>query len=173
MSPDWQPTLTGETIELRPMREGDRDGLFAVASDKLLWAQHPDQTRWTREGFDRFFGAGLESKGALTIVERATGKLLGCSRYAPHPSAVEIGWTFVARERWGTGLNTELKRLMLAHAFRFVDAVVFAIGPDNMRSRKAVEKLGAALLPEAEALALVRDKRCSVVYRLLRKGTVP
>lgn len=168
MTPDWQPTLTGETIELRPMRREDRDGLFAVASDRLLWEQHPDQTRYTPEGFDKFFAEGLTSGGALTIVDRRTGELLGGSRYAPHPAAVEIGWTFVARKRWGTGLNGELKRLMLAHAFRFVDAVVFVIGPDNMRSRKAVEKLGAELLPEGEALALVRDKRCSVVYRLLR-----
>ena len=133
MSVDWQPTLVGEAIEVRPMRREDRDGLFAVASDRLLWEQHPDQTRYTPEGFDKFFFEGLKSGGALTIVDRRTGELLGGSRYAPHPAAVEIGWTFVARKLWGTGLNGELKQLMLAHAFKFVDAVVFVIGPDNWR----------------------------------------
>lgn len=176
MSVDWQPVLTGDNIALRPLRVEDFEALFAVAADPLLWEQHPDKTRDTREGFGKFFKAGMESKGALAIVDRGTGKLIGSSRFADHrveAGSVEIGYTFIARSHWGTGTNAELKRLMLDYAFQQVGTVYFIIGPENFRSRKAVEKLGAVQVDEATAQALVYDKRCSVVYRLLRKGTVP
>jgi RimJ/RimL family protein N-acetyltransferase len=171
MSFDRQPTLTGERLLLRPLAEGDFEPLFALASDARVWEQHPDKARSTREGFAKFFRGGLESKGALAVVERATGELVGSSRYADHRAAagsVEIGWTFLARRLWGTGANAELKRLMLEHAFKRVGTVYFVVAPDNFRSRKAVEKLGAAQVPDDEAKALVHDKRCSVVYRLSR-----
>ncbi|MGH7490668.1 MAG: GNAT family N-acetyltransferase, partial [bacterium] len=56
---------------------------------------------------------------------------------------VEIGWTFLTRSHWGGEYNREMKRLMLAHAFRFVRRVVFLIHPQNVRSQRSVEKLGA------------------------------
>lgn len=171
MTTDWQPTLTGERIVARPLRAEDFEPLFAVASDPLLWEQHPDKTRSTREGFEKFFKAGLESKGALAVVERSTGALIGSSRFADHRAeagSVEIGYTFIARSHWGTGTNSELKRMMLGYAFSRVKTVTFVIGPENFRSRKAVEKLGASQVPEEEAKALVYDKRCSVVYRLTK-----
>lgn len=169
MNADWQPTLVGERISLRPLAEADLEPLFAVAADPLLWEQHPDKTRSTREGFEKFFRAGMESKGALAIVDRTSGKLIGSSRFADHrveAGSVEIGYTFIARSHWGTGTNAELKRLMLDYAFARVKTVYFVIGPENFRSRKAVEKLGAVQVDETTAQALVYDKRCSVVYRL-------
>lgn len=63
--------------------------------------------------------------------------------YDPAESVVEIGWTFLARSHWGGRYNRELKRLMLEHAFRFVDRVAFLVGHTNLRSQRAVEKLGA------------------------------
>jgi RimJ/RimL family protein N-acetyltransferase len=169
MSADWQPTLEGERLCLRPLAEGDFEPLYAVASDPLLWEQHPDKTRHTREGFEKFFRAGMDSKGALAVLERAIGELAGTSRFVDHRTgagSVEIGYTFLARRLWGTGANGELKRLMLGFAFERVETVTFVIGPENFRSRKAVERLGAVLVDPAEAEALVTDKRCSVVYRL-------
>lgn len=171
MATNWQPTLVGELISLRPLAETDFDPLFAVAADPLLWEQHPDKTRYTREGFEKFFRAGMESKGALAIVDRATGDLIGSSRFADHrveAGSVEIGYTFIARSHWGTGTNAKLKRLMLDYAFAQVKTVYFVIGPENFRSRKAVEKLGAVQVDEATAKAVVYDKRCSVVYRLTK-----
>ncbi len=56
---------------------------------------------------------------------------------------MEIGWTFLARKYWGGLYNRELKDLMLAHAFRFVETVVFYVGENNIRSQKATEKIGA------------------------------
>ncbi len=71
--------------------------------------------------------------------------MIGSSRYygySAERSEVEIGWTFLARSHWGGRYNREMKRLMLDHAFRFVDRVAFLVGPQNLRSQRAVEKIG-------------------------------
>jgi RimJ/RimL family protein N-acetyltransferase len=143
---DYQPTLRGDLIELRPLRADDHDALLAVASDRLIWEQHPDQTRYNPEGFRVFFQQSLDSHGALVAIDRANGSIMGSSRYHGFDEAiseVEIGWTFLARKYWGGIYNREMKRLMLAHALRFVRQVIFVIGPKNLRSQRAVEKIGA------------------------------
>jgi RimJ/RimL family protein N-acetyltransferase len=147
-TPDWQPTLDGELVLLRPTTRDDYDEMFAAASDPLIWAGHPAKDRCTEPGFRKYFDGAVESGGALTIIAKATGAIVGCSRYhdyEPERSRVEIGYTFLVRSCWGGAVNGEVKRLMLAHAFRFVDTVQFAIAEDNIRSRRACEKIGAAL----------------------------
>jgi len=132
-------------MELRPLRRDDFDALFAVASDPLIWEQHPDKSRSTPEGFRAFFDRAIDSGGALIATDAVTGEVIGSSRYFGYDeprSEVEVGWTFLARSRWGGEFNGEMKRLMLRHAFRFVRRVVFLIGPDNLRSQRAVEKIG-------------------------------
>jgi N-acetyltransferase len=97
--------------------------------------------------FRQFFEDALTSGGALIVLQRHTGAAIGSSRFAhwnTQPSEVEIGWTFLARSCWGGKYNRELKALMLEHAFRFVDAVVFNVGAQNTRSQRAVLKLGAS-----------------------------
>lgn len=146
MTFDLQPTLLGALVRLRPLREADHDPLFAVASDPLIWAQHPDKTRSTPEGFRRFFQGALDSGGALLATDAVTDAVIGSSRYAGldlTADEVEIGWTFLARSHWGGAWNREMKALMLAHAFRFVSRVVFRIDPANFRSQRAALKIGA------------------------------
>jgi RimJ/RimL family protein N-acetyltransferase len=148
---ELQPHLTGERIELRPLAAADHDALYAVASDPEIWAQHPVKTRSTPEGFRTFFQESLESGGALVIVDRETGTVIGSSRYHGFDSEkreVEIGWTFLARSHWGGVTNREVKDLMLRHAFRFVDSVLFRVGTGNLRSRRAVEKIGGVRVGE-------------------------
>jgi RimJ/RimL family protein N-acetyltransferase len=143
---DPQPTLTGQLLTLRPLRETDRGALFTVASDPLIWEQHPDKTRSTPEGFGNFFRDAMASGGALLVLDAETGEVLGSTRfhgYSPTAGEVEIGWTFLARRCWGGRYNGEMKRLMLTHAFQTVTRVVFLIGPHNLRSQRAVQKLGA------------------------------
>jgi len=145
---DLQPTLSGDLLELRPLRPADFDALFRAASDPLIWEQHPESDRYTEPTFRRFFQGGLDSGGALVAVDRQTANIIGSSRYHgydPGTSVVEIGWTFLARSYWGGRYNGEMKRLMLEHAFTAVTRVIFVIGPENHRSRRAVEKLGATL----------------------------
>jgi N-acetyltransferase len=141
-----QPTLEGELVVVRPLRIDDFDQLYALAADPLLWEQHPERERWREEVFSTFFDDHLASGGALAVVERATGNLIGATRYDNYDakaSEVEIGWTFLARPYWGGVYNADLKGIMFEHAFQAVETVVFLIGARNLRSRRAVEKLGA------------------------------
>jgi RimJ/RimL family protein N-acetyltransferase len=146
---ELQPTLTGDLLELSPLRFEDFDALYAVASDPLIWEQHPERDRHRVERFRVYFDEGLKSGGALIARDRLDGRVIGASRYHGYDPAqreIEIGWTFLARSHWGGRYNAEMKRLMLDHAFRFVDRVVFLIGEDNRRSRRAVEKIGAVTI---------------------------
>jgi N-acetyltransferase len=145
MSFNLQPILKGELLELRPLRPEDFDDLYAVASDPLLWEQHPIKDRYKEEVFKVFFRQALESGGALVAIDAKNGRVIGSSRfhgYDQEKSEVEIGWTFLARSHWGGIFNREMKQLMLRHAFRFVDSVIFLVGPQNLRSQRAVEKIG-------------------------------
>ncbi|MCC6737872.1 MAG: GNAT family N-acetyltransferase [Planctomycetia bacterium] len=140
-----QPTLTGEFVELRPLQPGDFDALYAVASDPLIWEQHPAHDRWKEKVFREFFRVAIESGGAFLVVDRRDGRVIGSSRYHAYneeKSEVEIGWTFLARSHWGGRYNREMKDLMLRHAFRFVKSVVFCVGSKNLRSLRAMEKIG-------------------------------
>ncbi len=143
---DSQPTLKGALLELRPVRASDFDALYAVASDPLIWEQHPQRDRHEPDVFRAFFDEQLASGGALVVLDARTGEAIGMSRfhgYDAERSEVEVGWTFLGRSYWGGVYNRELKELMLGHAFRSVANVDFLIAPGNMRSRRAVEKLGA------------------------------
>jgi RimJ/RimL family protein N-acetyltransferase len=145
---DRQPVLRGDLLVLRPLRPDDWDALFAVAADPLIWEQHPASDRWREDVFREFFRVAMESGGALVAIDRRDGRIVGSSRYHgydPAASEVEVGWSFLARSHWGGRYNGEMKRLMLRHAFGSVERVVFIIGPENLRSRRAVEKIGAVL----------------------------
>ena len=146
MAFDFQPALRGVLVELRPLRAEDFDALYAVASDPLIWEQHPASDRYKPDVFGEFFRESLESGGALTAIDRRTASVIGSSRfhgYDPDASEIEIGWTFLARSHWGGVYNGEMKAMMLRHAFTFVRRVVLLVSPQNIRSQKAVEKIGA------------------------------
>jgi len=142
---DHQPTLHGTLLDLRPLRADDFAALHAAASDPGIWEQHPVRDRHREEVFRPYFEMLLASREALVVLDRATGAVVGMSRYhgySAERSEVEIGWTFLVRAHWGGTSNRELKDLMLRHAFRFVRTVVFLVAPDNLRSQRAVEKIG-------------------------------
>ena len=142
---DLQPNLKGDLIELRPLRPEDWNDLFAVASDPLIWEQHPESDRYKEEIFKVFFREALECRGAFVIVDTTSQQIIGSTRfygYDPEKSEIEIGWTFLARKYWGGRYNRELKQLMLDHAFKFVESVVLLVGENNIRSQKATEKVG-------------------------------
>ena len=146
MSFDLQPNLKGELIELRPLRREDWNELFAVASDPLIWEQHPESDRYKKEIFKIFFEGALDSGGAFVVIDTKTRQIIGSTRFYgcnPEKSEIEIGWTFLATKYWGGRYNAEMKQLMLAHAFKFVENVVFFVGENNFRSQRATEKIGA------------------------------
>ncbi|HEX8473243.1 MAG TPA: GNAT family N-acetyltransferase [Pyrinomonadaceae bacterium] len=142
---ELQPILKGRLLELRPLRPDDFHDLYAVAADSLIWEQHPNKDRYKEEVFKEFFREALESGGALIAIDSNDGRVIGSSRfhgYDEDKSEIEIGWTFLSRSRWGGVYNREMKQLMLLHAFRFVERVIFLVGRDNLRSQRAVEKIG-------------------------------
>lgn len=150
MAPEaiWQPRLQGQRLHMRPVTVQDWAPLLAVGSDPQVWAGHPASDRWRETVFRAYFEEGLASGGALVAVEQEAGAVIGWSRYmleVVDPGEVEIGATFLGRAFWGGLYNGEMKRLMLAHAFRYVDRVILRIGETNARSRRAAEKIGARL----------------------------
>jgi RimJ/RimL family protein N-acetyltransferase len=143
--PDFQPTLVGPTITVRPISSDDWPELFAAGSDPEIWKVHPVRDRHTEPGFRKFFDSAAASKRGFVFVDQSTGRLIGSSRYYGYEresSEIEIGWTFIVRSHWGGRANREVKRLMLDHAFTFVDTVVFWVGEHNWRSQGAMTKIG-------------------------------
>jgi RimJ/RimL family protein N-acetyltransferase len=168
---DLQPRLLGKLLEVRPLAPEDFDALFAAAGDPLIWEQHPESDRYQREVFQKFFDGAIESKGAFAVIDRESGKIVGSSRYCnlnPAKREVEVGFTFLERAFWGGAYNGELKSLMLEHAFRFVKRVVFVVGENNLRSQKALEKIGARFLKKAEMQAPDGSLRRNVIFAITR-----
>jgi N-acetyltransferase len=143
--PDFQPILTGPNVVVRPIATDDWSELFAVGSDPKIWEVHPVRDRYTEPQFRKYFDGAVASKMGFVFVDRKTGRLIGSSRYygfEPEKSEIEIGWTFLVRSHWGGATNREVKRLMLDHAFTFVDTVIFWVGETNWRSQGAMSKIG-------------------------------
>jgi N-acetyltransferase len=142
---DLQPTLRGEMLTLRPLRADDFEALYVAASDPLIWQLHPQPDRYKRDVFSEYFRRGIESGGAFVVIDNKTGKVIGSTRFSScneAASEIEAGGTFLIRSHWGGGYNAEMKRLLLRHAFQFVDTVVFLVAKENIRSQRAMEKIG-------------------------------
>ena len=151
-----QPVLENEFIRLQPLQQNDFERLFAVASDPLIWEQHPNKDRYKREVFQTYFEGAMESKGALLLIDKLTGEVAGSSRFYDYnetESSLLIGYTFIARKFWGKAYNPAMKTLMIDHAFQYVDKILFHIGANNTRSQIAIGRIGA-----------VKQKEISVAY---------
>jgi RimJ/RimL family protein N-acetyltransferase len=168
---ELQPSLQDPWIRLRPLLPADFEQLYAAARDPLIWEQHPNRNRYQRDVFENYFKGAIESGGALLILDQQSGQVLGSSRYYDLDEArhtVAIGYTFIAREYWGRGYNRQLKTLMLDHAFRFVETVLFHVGASNLRSRVAMQKLGARLIGEAAIAYYGEPSNQNVIYEIKR-----
>jgi RimJ/RimL family protein N-acetyltransferase len=173
-----QPTLEGERLLLRPLTPDDWPALYAVASDPLIWEVHPAHDRWQEPVFRAYFDDALAQGGAVAVIDKSTGAIIGSSRWQGYdPGAetdgggsVEIGWTFLSRSHWSGAWNPELKRLMLEHAFRYVERVLFRVGETNLRSRRAMEKIGGRLTDQIDLTLMAGREVRHVVYEITRDG---
>lgn len=173
MNFDLQPTLENDLIRIIPLKEEDFEILYAIASDPLVWEQHPNKNRYQREVFENFFKGAIESKGAFLVYEKEMGNVIGSSRYYEldeENSSVAVGYTFIGRDYWGKGHNRALKTLMLDYAFQFVDKVILHIGATNFRSQKATEKLGALKIGELEVAYYAEPVKLNFVYQVDKKS---
>jgi RimJ/RimL family protein N-acetyltransferase len=167
-----QPLLENEQVKLIPLKEEDFEALYEVASDPLVWEQHPNNDRWQREVFRNFFEGALASKGAFKIVEKSTGKVIGSTRFYNYDEAansVFIGYTFYERAQWGKGVNSSVKNLMLDYAFQFVEKVHFHVGAINKRSQIAVERLGAVKIAEESVAYYGEAPKFNYLYELTKE----
>jgi RimJ/RimL family protein N-acetyltransferase len=158
---ELQPVLENGRYRIEPLKMIHKDALLAIASDPLLWDQHPAKERATKEGFDEFFEQSLTSGGALAILDKETGSIVGSSRFQLHeddPKAVQIGWTYLDRNYWGIGANKDIKAMMIEHAFSYMDRVLLYIDHQNFRSQAAARKIGAVQVTKEQYPLVYRDR---------------
>ncbi len=148
---NFQPTIQGKNISLRPLEESDFDALYSCASDKKIWEGHPRTDRYKLSEFETYFQTAIKSKAFVAVFENTSGKIIGTSKFYVSdsiPDDISIGFTFLVRAHWGGKTNSDLKTLMLDYAFKYFDTVWFHIGATNIRSQKATEKIGATFSHE-------------------------
>lgn len=164
--------LHDSRLQLVPLRRNDFERLYSVASDPLIWEQHPTKDRYKREVFQSFFDSAIDGKAASLIVDAKTSEPIGSSRYYEYDEAkksIAIGYTFLARKYWGGNWNQALKKLMLDYAFQFVDKVIFHIGEHNLRSQIATQRFGAKKLDRIEEKPFGSQVVRNFVYELKKE----
>ena len=168
-----QAVLENEKYQLIPLQEGDFESLYQVASDPEVWEQHPNKDRYQREVFKNFFKGAMESKGAFKIIEKSTGEVLGSTRFYDYnatENSIFIGYTFYGTSSWGKKINPQVKKLMLDYIFQFADTVYFHVGKDNIRSRTAMERLGAENTGEHEVAYFGESSRTNILYQIQKQN---
>ncbi|MDN3606278.1 GNAT family N-acetyltransferase [Kaistella yonginensis] len=176
-----QPKLENDSLQLLPLAESDFERLFNVASDPEVWAMHPNKERYKRDIFQNFFKGALQSKGAFLIIDKETTAVLGSTRfydYDENDESILIGYTFYGTKFWGKNINASVKKMMLDYIFQFVEKVIFHVGKDNIRSIKAMTKLGAENLGETEVAYFGETPKINVVFQIKkdewqRKQNIP
>jgi RimJ/RimL family protein N-acetyltransferase len=167
-----QPVLENEQYQLIPLQQGDFESLYQVASDPEVWRQHPNKDRYRKEVFSTFFEGAMKSRGAFKITEKYSGEILGSTRfydYDEENNSIFIGYTFYGTKSWGKGINPQVKKIMLQYIFQFVDTVYFHVGKDNMRSRTAMERLGAENRGEQEVAYFGEPTRINILYQIKKE----
>ncbi len=164
-----QPTLKGELLELRPLQQNDYSELYKAASDPLIWEMHPQPDRHKPDVFEKFFSEAMESKGAFAIIDSQSATIIGSSRYYDYSkenSSVVIGYTFLARKYWGGTYNRDLKKLMVNYALKFVKTTLFHVDLGNLRSQRAMAKIGGVNTGVQEIPVSYAPPKKSFVYKI-------
>ena len=171
------PTLAGRHVRLRPLDPADVNALVEVARAGDLWdlfyanvSMLKTPERWLAAVMrERDYGRALPF-----TVETPDGQVVGATRLmrlAPAHRRLEIGGTFYAKAVQRTGVNTEAKRMLLAHAFEVMDCQCVQIRTDqlNTRSQTAIERLGARRDGVLRGHQVMADGRLrdTVVYSIL------
>jgi N-acetyltransferase len=169
---DIQPLfLQNDLLKMIPLQEKDFDELYQIASDPLVWEQHPNKLRYQKNVFQNYFEGAMQSKGAFIIRETNSNETIGCTRFYdfnPEDNSIIIGYTFIGRKFWGKDYNKTIKKLMLDYAFQYVDKVYFHIGAFNIRSQKAIEKIGAIKIDEFEVEYYGEDSKLNYIYQIVK-----
>ena len=171
------PTLIGRHVTLRPFMEADLPALVEAAREGDLWNIFYANVSMMKTP-ERWLAAALKERDVgralLFTVETPDGEVVGTTRYmriAPQHRRLEIGGTFYATRVQRTGVNTEAKRMLLAHAFEVMAAQAVQIRTDalNKRSQTAIERLGAKKDGVLRGHQVMADGRIrdSVIYSII------
>ncbi len=167
-----QPVLQNDSVLLQPLQLSDFERLYKLARDPEVWSMHPNKDRYKREVFQNFFRGALESGGAFLIIDKSDNAVIGSTRfydYDAESKSILIGYTFYGKAYWGRGFNAQVKKLMLDYIFRFVDTVDFHVGRDNLRSVRAMEKLGAENTGEQEIAYYGEAPKINIIFRITKE----
>ena len=170
-----QPTLENDIVKITPLQQCDFDRLYEVASDPEVWAMHPNKERYKKEVFQNFFQGALASGGAFVITDKNSGEVLGSTRfydYNENDETILIGYTFYGTKSWGKNINSSVKKMMLDYIFQYVDKVIFHVGKDNIRSVKAMNKLGAENIGELEVAYFGEASKMNVVFEITKNNWI-
>jgi RimJ/RimL family protein N-acetyltransferase len=154
MATPWIPhpiSLEGKLVRLLPLEEKNFDELHAAATDKRIWEFYTGD--WSvRETFDRVYNGSLKQRGKgheypFVIVLKSTGKIIGSTRFLDivnYDKRLEIGGTWMMHSYWKTAVNPDCKLALLTFSFETLKAkrVQLKTQHDNIRSRKAIAKIG-------------------------------
>ncbi|SKC07977.1 Protein N-acetyltransferase, RimJ/RimL family [Soonwooa buanensis] len=168
-----QPRLENDFLILEPLQKEDFEALYKVASEKEVWAQHPNPDRYKREVFQNFFEGAIQSGGAFKIYDKNSGELAGSSRFYDYNDAdnsILIGYTFYGTNFWGTGLNHKAKRIMMDYIFQYVDKVIFHIGAENLRSQISISRLGAEKFDEQLVEYFGESPKLNFIYQIKKEN---
>ena len=143
--------LTGHIVDLLPLEEEHFEELFAAASDKRIWEYYPGDWSVRSKFLQIYNGAlALREKGreyTFVIVHKPSQKIIGSTRFldiARYDNRLEIGGTWLMPEYWATAVNIDCKLALLTYCFETLktNRVQLKTQHDNIRSRKAIEKIG-------------------------------
>lgn len=171
-------TLEGRVIRLEPLGFEHAADLLEAGQDEEIWRYMQDEPR-TPESMQHYIVTALAERDAGTALpfavrHRETDRAIGSTRYGAITRAhrgVEIGWTWYARPFWRTAINTEAKYLLLRHAFETLNCIRVELKTDarNLRSQRAIERLGAVREGALRSKVIMRDgyRRDSVYFSIL------
>ncbi|RIJ42733.1 GNAT family N-acetyltransferase [Pontibacter oryzae] len=173
------PELQNKRVLLRAFQPSDLTEMSSIAFEEDIWrfmptriSNHAELQVWA-DTVEKGFSAG--TRYTFMIIDKATGRLAGSTSYGNISAAdkrLEIGWTWLAKEFRGTGLNRHCKFLLLCHAFEKLemDRVELKTDALNMRSRKAMLKLGAIEEGTLRSHTQMHDgrRRDTIYYSILR-----
>lgn len=168
-----QPILENENFKLIPLQENDFEKLYRVASDPKVWEQHPNKDRYKRDVFENFFQGAMKSKGAFLILDKISNEVLGSTRFYDFnekENNILIGYTFYGTNSWGKNVNPQVKKLMLDYIFQFVESVIFHVGKDNIRSKRAIQRLGAIQIGEEEIAYFGELSKTNVIFEIKKEN---
>jgi len=145
--------IIGNMFELNEMTEDHFDSLFQIAQNPKLWTLNPEYDGSHMDGFKLWFEKAIRKKiegiqFPYVVVEKKSNQLVGATRFydiGKEEGTIKIGFTWYKEECWGTACNAECKLLLIQQLIEQGITPKFRIDTANIRSCKAVEKIGAKL----------------------------